>query len=118
VFRGDGVIEDFPGNYSDFRIYEDSAPKEKTESTDNKPKNHWKTDSSKTKLTYNEQKEYNKLEKEIAKLETEREMLQNKFATENWDGAEIDKQSQKLQEIMDTIEVKTERWFELSAKIE
>jgi ATP-binding cassette subfamily F protein uup len=118
VFRGEGIIEDFPGNYSDFRNYEDSAPKEKTQNIDSKPKNHWKTDSSKTKLTYNEQKEYNKLEKEIAKLETERETLQNQFATANWDGAEIDKQSRKLQEIMDMIDEKTERWFELSAKME
>ena len=69
-------------------------------------------------LNYNEQKEYNKLEKEIANLEKSREELQNKFATENWDGAEIDKQSIKLQEIMDTIAAKEERWFELSAKME
>ena len=118
VFRGEGIIEDFPGNYSDFRSYEDSAPKEKVETSESKPKNHWKTDTSKAKLSYNEQKEYNKLEKEIAKLETERETLQNLFATENWDGAEIDKQSQKLQELMDKIDEKTERWFELSAKME
>ena len=58
------------------------------------------------------------LEKEIANLEKEREALQNKFATENWDGEEIDKQSIKLQEIMDKIEAKEERWFELSAKME
>ncbi len=58
------------------------------------------------------------LEKEIANLEKSREKLQNKFATENWDGVEIDKQSIKLQEIMDQIETKTERWFELSGKME
>lgn len=118
VFKGNGVIEDFPGNYTDYRMYEDSAPKEKLETTINKPKNHWKTDSNKAKLSYNEQKEYSKLEKEIANLESEREVLQNLFATENWEGAEIDKQSRKLQELMNTIEEKTERWFELSAKME
>ena len=51
-------------------------------------------------------------------MEIERETLQNKFATENWSGEEIDKQSRKLQEIIDTIEAKEERWFELSAKME
>jgi len=122
VFRGDGVIQDFPGNYSDFRNYEDSPASDeyKEETTPNKPKGSWKEKEvvTKTKLSYNDQKEYKKLEKEIAKLEKEREMLQNKFATENWAGEEIDKQSIKLQDIIDTIEAKTERWFELSAQIE
>ena len=120
VFRGDGVIDDFPGNYSDFRTYEDSKAIEKNETKDtvSKPKNDWKKDTSKAKLSYSEQKEYSKLEKEIAKLEKEKEILQNKFATENWDGDEIDKQSQNLQQIIDNIETKTERWFELSAKME
>jgi len=118
IFRGNAEIEDFPGNYSDFRIYEDSQPTEKKEIESTKPKNDWKDDKPKSKLNYNEQKEFNKLEKEIANLEEKREKLQNMFATENWDGAQIDKQSIKLQEIMDDIEIKTERWFELMAKME
>jgi ABC transport system ATP-binding/permease protein len=118
VFRGNGVIEDFPGNYSDFRSYEDSSSKEKAETAESKPKNHWKTDSGKTKLSYNEQKEFKKLEKEIASLETERDMVQGQFATEGWTGAEIDEQSMKLQRIIEAIETKTERWFELSMKLE
>lgn len=117
VFRGEGEIEDFPGNYSDFRIYEDSTPKEKAVE-EAKPKNDWKANNDKVKLSYNEQKEYGKIEKEIAKLEKERDTLQNKFATENWDGDEIDKQSIKLQEIIDKINAKTERYFELMEKLE
>ncbi len=118
VFRGNAEVEDFPGNYSDFRIYEDSnvAEKRKEPETATKPKNDWKK-APEGKLSHNEQKEYQKLEKEIATLETDRETLQNKFATENWDGKEIEKQSNKLQEIMDTIESKTERWFEISGKM-
>ncbi len=122
VFRGDTEVEDFPGNYSDFRAYEDSNIQEKRDASDTaapKAKNDWKHDkSTSAKLNYNEQKEYNKLEKEIANLESNREELQNKFATEDWDGPEIDKQSIKLQEIIDKIETKTERWFELLAKME
>lgn len=117
VFRGNTEIEDFPGNYSDFRIYEDSQPSERKE-IDTKARDDWKEERPKAKLSYNEQKEYGKLEQEIAKLETQREDLQNKFATENWDGPEIDKQSIKLQELIDKIEERTERWFELSAKLE
>jgi len=119
VFRGDGVIEDFPGNYSDFRSYEDSTPKSKiSEVAQSKPKNEWKKDSSKAKLSYNEQKEHLKLEREIPKLERERDSLQSKFATENWEGDEINKQSIKLQEIIDSLETMEERWFELSSKLE
>lgn len=119
VFRGNAEVEDFPGNYSDFRIYEDSQPTVKKEvEVISKPKNDWKEDKTKVKLNYNEQKEFSKLEKEIANLEKDREALQNKFATENWNGAEIDKQSIKLQDLMDKIESKTERWFELSGKME
>ena len=119
VFRGNTEIEDFPGNYSDFRTYEDSQPTEKKEiDSTAKAKDDWKEEKPKAKLSYNEQKEYNKLEQEIAKLETQREEFQNKFATENWDGPEIDKQSIKLQELIDKIEERTERWFELSARLE
>lgn len=120
VFRGNAEVEDFPGNYSDFRIYEDSAVAEKRLASETvvKTKTDWKSDKPAAKLSYNEQKEYNKIEKEIANLESDREKLQNKFATENWDGEEIDKQSIKLQEIIDKIEGKTTRWFELMAKME
>lgn len=120
VFKGHAEVEDFPGNYTDYRVYEDSNIQVKREApvAASKPKNDWKTDASKAKLSYNEQKEYQKLEKEIATLEKDKEALQNQFATENWDGAEIDKQSRKLQELMDVLEAKTERWFALSAKME
>lgn len=120
VFRGNAEVEDFPGNYSDFRTYEDSQLIEKREASAaaSKAKVDWKEDKPKAKLSYNEQKEYKNIEKEIAKLEKEKEILQNKFGTENWDGEEIDKQSIKLQEIIDKIDEKTERWFELSAKLE
>ena len=120
VFKEGGDIDDFPGNYSDYRTYTDSISASKEHKTDTGPKkkNRWKEGSTGVKLSYNERKEYQKLEKEIAKLEVERESLQNMFATEGWDGEEIDKQSRKLQELIDNIDEKTERWFELSAKLE
>ncbi|NNJ81906.1 MAG: ABC-F family ATP-binding cassette domain-containing protein, partial [Flavobacteriaceae bacterium] len=120
VFKVGGIIEDFPGNYSDYRTYTDSMSTNNEPSIDRAPKkkNTWKDGRTGVKLSYNEQKEYQKLEKEIAKLEDERESLQNMFATEGWDGEEIDKQSRKLQMLIDNIDEKTERWFELSAKME
>ena len=119
VFRGDGIIQDFPGNYTDFRAYEDSTAKEKPASTETpKAKNDWKKDSSKAQLSYNEQTEYSRLERDRAKLERDREELQGKFATENWDGEEINKQSAKLQAMIDSIEEKEMRWLELMEKLE
>ncbi|MER3317648.1 MAG: ABC-F family ATP-binding cassette domain-containing protein [Allomuricauda sp.] len=120
VFRGEGVVEDFPGNYSDYRIYESSKVIEerenKTTSTE-KTENNWR-DTSGGKLSYSEQKEYKQLEKEIQKLEEKKVRLQNKFTDPELDGDEIANLSIELKEITDTIEGKTERWFELSSIIE
>lgn len=119
VFQGNAEIQDFPGNYTDYRAYEDSATieaREETSESDNNKKD-WKKTSSGTKLSYNEQKEFGKLEKEIAKLEQKKEKLQQKFL-EDLDPDEIKENSIKLQEIDDALETKTERWFELGAKAE
>jgi len=127
VFRGDGVIEDFPGNYSDYRAYEDSTAlevraekekaKEKTKKN-NTLKNTWKKDDNSKKLTYNDQKEYKKLEKEIQKLEFKKGEIEQQFISGDLSGDDIAELSKALKEIADAIEVKTERWFELSALIE
>ncbi len=118
VFKGEGIIEDFPGNYTDYRVYDKSAPKQSSEEKDSSPKTDWKKDRPKAKLSYLEQKEYQKLEREINSLEDEKISLEQKFATEGWEGEEIDKQSIKLQELIEKIDTKTSRWFELSAKME
>jgi len=120
IFRENSKIEDFPGNYSDFSVYEASNVVEKRNRPEksSKTKRSWKSSNVKSKLSYLEQKEYDALEKEIVKLELEKETLENKFATENWDSKEIDKQSKELQVIIEVIEIKTERWFEISAKLD
>ncbi|MDF0706386.1 ABC-F family ATP-binding cassette domain-containing protein [Flagellimonas okinawensis] len=120
VFRGEGVIEDFPGNYSDYRSYETSKVIEerenKTTSSD-KTENNWR-DTSGGKLSYSEQKEYKQLEKDIQKLEEKKVTLQNKFTDPDLDGDEIANLSIELKEVTDAIEEKTERWFELSSILE
>lgn len=118
VFRGDAIIEDFPGNYSDFRVYDESIPQERKEGVASQARTEWEESKPKAKLSYQEQREFKNLEKEIDKLENERDALQEKFSTENWSVAEIDENSLKLQEIIEKIDLKTERWFELSAKLE
>ncbi|SHF44138.1 ATP-binding cassette, subfamily F, uup [Arenibacter palladensis] len=123
VFRGNAEIEDFPGNYSDFRTYEDSniqenkASKEKANEVKN-TKNTWKEEETGKKLSFLEQKEYKQLEKEIQKLESQKLEIQNKFTDSTLSGDEISKLSIRLKEITDTIEEKTERWFELSMSMD
>lgn len=122
VFRGNAEIENFPGNYSDYRAYEDSQVLEKREQKENttsNSKNSWKAESKTgTKLSYAEQKEYNQLEREIQKLENKKTKAQNEFTNPELSGDDITKLSKKLQEITSEIETKTERWFELSAMLE
>jgi len=117
VFQGKGVIDDFPGNYSDYRAYEESAVQEtyNASSDQKKQNNDWKANiKSENGLSFNEQKEYNKLEKEIKNLENSRDSLQNRFATASLNPEEIKKLSIELSEISEQIDVKTERWFALS----
>lgn len=121
IFKGDAEVTDFPGNYTDYREYEASKPKdEKSTSTDSqskKEKKEYKADSSGPALSYNEKKEYSKLEKQIATLETKKEEVQKRFL-KDLNGDEVAENSMKLKEIENEIEAKTERWFELMEKLE
>ncbi len=120
IFRGDAIIEDFPGNYSDFRAYEDSQVQEKRNQQNDRKiiesteKTQWREEGKGKKLSYSEQKEYKQLEKEIKVLEHKRQHLQNEFLDTKLSGEKIAELSKTLQEVEHTIEQKTERWFELS----
>ncbi len=116
VFRGDGVVEDFPGNYTDYRVYEDSKPKERTvtvKKEDTRVKN-----TKKGKLSYMEQREFNSLEGEIEQLGTEKNELESKLSSGEILGDEINTISIKLQQLITDINHKEERWLELSMKLE
>ncbi|OCB69980.1 ABC transporter [Flavobacterium piscis] len=117
IFRGQGVIENFPGNYSDFRAYEDSADVAQKE--ENKAeKKDWKQNNPTGNLTFNEQKEYQKLEREIKDLEIDKTKIEQLFSDGKVADADIEKKANELQNIINKIDQKEERWFELSAKIE
>jgi len=117
VFRGNGVVDDFPGNYSDFRAYDSSKPKQikqapKAENTKVVKKNEA------NKLSYNEQKEYKNLESKIRSLELDKTAIEVEFNNPELSPDEISKLSLKLQGIIDTMADKEMRWFELSEKLE
>lgn len=119
VFRGEGIIEDFPGNYSDFRAYEDSSEPTKEELKpvgDNKKA--WKQNNVKAGLTFNEQKEFQKIEKDIKDLEREKEAIEKQFADSSIADADIAKKAADLETVLKKLDSNTERWFELSAKME
>ena len=116
VFRGNAIIEDFPGNYSDYRVYEDSKPKERaaiTQKIDTREKT-----STKVKLSFKEQKEFDTIESDIEKLTNLKSEIEAKFLDGTISGEEINELSIKLQEINTKIDQKEERWFELSSKLE
>ncbi|HKX86432.1 MAG TPA: ABC-F family ATP-binding cassette domain-containing protein [Flavobacterium sp.] len=117
VFRGNGEVENFPGNYSDFRAYEDSADVAQKE--DNKAeKKDWKQQNNTSGLSFNEQKEFQKIEKEIKELELKKKEIEQLFSDGKVADADIEKKANELQNVIKKIEAKEERWFELSAKIE
>ena len=117
IFRGEGIVEDFPGNYSDFRTYEDSQPVISENSDDKKEKKSWKKDNN-NKLSYNEQKEYKNIESKLKSLEFDKKTLEGKFHDENLSPDDINALSDELQTLITAIETKEERWLELMSKME
>lgn len=116
VFRGNGEVENFPGNYSDFRAYEDSKP------TEPKPEKKEVIQQEKTpkkaSLSYNEKREFGLLEVDIERLQKKKVGIENQFSNGEILPEDINDKSLKLQEIIEELETKEERWFELSMKME
>ena len=115
VFRGDGIIENFPGNYSDFRTYEDSKPKKKVEK---KMEPVADSKSKKKSLSYNEKREFGALEADIERLQNQKQRIENQFLNVEIPQDEIQQKSEELQDIISILEEKEERWLELSLKME
>lgn len=116
VFEGHGSISDFPGNYSDYRIYEDSKPAE----TSQKPKKEdsRKTDPGAGQLSHAEKREFGKLEKEIPNLERKKTAIEEQFSKNEVKPEDIEELSLKLQSIITDLEAMEERWLDLSEKME
>jgi ATP-binding cassette subfamily F protein uup len=116
VFRGEGIVEDFPGNYSDFRTYEDSTPvaaEPKKISTSKASKEK----QSEAKLSFNEQKELNNLESKLKSLEFDKKEIESKFLDPDLDMQTIAVLSDQLKNLNEVIEEKEMRWLELNEKL-
>ena len=122
VFRGDAVVEDFPGSYSDFRAAEDRKVPEQRQSEEKRESktesNKWRDKQPEARLSYLEQREYTKLEAEIERLEKQRDEIQHQFSDTGLSGEQIDKLSISLRDVQHALSEKTARWFELSERLE
>ncbi len=124
VFKGDGVIKDFPGNYTQYRLYEANDSKEVKEQKDSKTAKEQKApadnakeaskNTTKRKLTYKEKSEFERLEKEIAALEEEQQRIEPALCGGSISIEEITEMSKRLPLLKDEIDEKSMRWLELS----
>lgn len=116
VMEGDGVVKDFPGNYSDYRLYLDSVEKPQPETKIREQAPRRQTERPQ-KLSFKERKEFEQLEVELASLNDEKKALEDFFASgEGADTADFDTKSKRYAEIGDIIDEKEMRWLELSEK--
>lgn len=115
VFRGDGVVENFPGNYSDYRAYEDSKPKEKTIKTEKK---QVVAKPTKATLSFDEKREFGSLEKDIERLGRKKKLIEASFMDENMTPEQATEKSEELEKVISSLEQKEERWLEISMKLE
>ena len=115
VFRGDGVVENFPGNYSDYRTYEDSKPREKVVKVEKKIAI---ATPSKVKLSFEEKREFGSLEKDIERLGRKKKSIEASFMDEGITQEQVTEKSEELQKVISSLEQKEERWFEISMKLE
>tara|TARA_R110002167_G_scaffold174760_1_gene373688 strand:- start:910 stop:2775 length:1866 start_codon:yes stop_codon:yes gene_type:complete len=118
VFRGEGEVENFPGNYSDFRAYDSSTESETTEDIVIEKVEKVEKKETKNTLSFNEKREFGSLEVEIERLQKRKATIENQFLNVEIAADDIAKKSKELQEIINEIETKEERWLELSMKLE
>ena len=126
VFHGNADIQDFPGNYTQYRLWktqqakiENSKPTVGTTSATDNPsaapsKQNYRQTAEKKKLTYKEQKELEALDKEIPTLENEKKTIEEALNSGTLSLDELNEKSARIGNLMNEIEEKTMRWLELN----
>ena len=117
VFKGDGIVSDFPGNYTQYRLWSSLQPKEKETQpkadSPQKEKNAYRN-TTKRKMTYKEKMEYEQLSKDIEALEKEQHAIEEELCSGTLSVDELTAKSKRLPELKDIIDEKSMRWLELS----
>ncbi|MPM91775.1 hypothetical protein SDC9_138909 [bioreactor metagenome] len=121
VFHGNAQIQDFPGNYTQYREWK--AVKEKKEAEEAKASappqettSYRKKNEENKKLTFKEKQEFASLEHEIEQMEAEKEQITDELSSGNLSTEELMTKSNRLSALMEQIDEKTMRWLELSEK--
>ena len=118
VFQGDGVIKDFPGNYTQYRQWQSLQPKDLEETKKAKEpkevKESRQTAPAKRKFSYKEKMEFERLEKEIASLEEEQRQIEEALCSGQLSVEELTDKSKRLPLLKDELDEKSMRWLELS----
>ena len=115
VFKGEGDIQDFPGNYTQFREWDSLQPADtsKEEKREKTPIKSYRSEEKK-KMSYKEKREFETLESEIAKLETEISNLEAELCSGNLSIEELTDKSILLPKLKKELDDKSMRWLELS----
>ncbi len=118
VFHGNGDIQDFPGNYTQYREYVNSKPRDeektvKKQKTDNQ-RQQKNENVVKTKLTYKEKREKEQLEKDIEDLEAEQKRLEEELCSGTLSVEDLTAKSIRLPKLKEELDAKSLRWLELS----
>ena len=117
VFKGNGEVQDFPGNYTQYREWRSlkSKDEEKDKNTVQKAAAvREKRHSDKRRMTYKERQEYAKLEQEIAQLEAERKLLEEQLCSGTLSVDELTEKSKRLPVLKEELDENEMRWLELS----
>ena len=122
VFKGEGEIQDFPGNYTQYREWcrlqpkteGEGAEKKATKSTAKEQPSATQKKEGKRKMTYKEKREYEQLTKELEQLENEQKTLEEALCSGQLSVEELTDKSKRLPEIKDEIDEKEMRWLELA----
>ena len=122
VFKGEGEIQDFPGNYTQYREWcrlqpkteGEGAEKKATKPTAKEQPSATQKKEGKRKMTYKEKREYEQLTKELEQLENEQKTLEEALCSGQLSVEELTDKSKRLPEIKDEIDEKEMRWLELA----
>lgn len=121
VFKGEGEIDDFPGNYSEYREWKSLREHEEQEVKEDARKENKATTKQKTwggeqkrKLTFKEKQEMQQLEKDIAALENEKQAIEEELCSGMLAVDELTEKSKRLPVLCDELDEKSMRWLELS----
>ena len=114
VFKGEGVIDDFPGNYTQYRQYSALQSKEEAKADATvKEKKSYRNDSRR-RMSYKEKREFEQLEKDIASLEQQQHEIEEALCSGTLSVEELTEKSRLLPKLKEEIDEKSMRWLELS----